>query len=75
MMLLVSRGAGFIGLAEIRHVMYRTSTSVINANKLSAGRNLKLLADVFAPDRYAVVQVAWNWDVCSSSSSAMWQFI
>lgn len=64
MKILVTGGAGFIGSAVIRHIIYNTSDSVVNVDKLTYAGNLESLAAVSNHSRYAFEQV----DVCDRAS-------
>lgn len=61
MKLLVTGGAGFIGSALVRHIIERTSDSVINVDKLTYAGNLESLAHVSQSDRYIFEKV----DICN----------
>ena len=61
MKLLVTGGAGFIGSAVIRHVIFNTDNQVVNLDKLTYAGNLESLADVSGSARYSFEQV----DICN----------
>lgn len=63
MKILVTGGAGFIGSAVIRHIIYNTSDSVINVDKLTYAGNLESLVEVDSNERYVFEQV----DICNCS--------
>lgn len=63
MNILVTGGAGFIGSAVIRHIIGRTSDSVVNVDKLTYAGNLESLADVSDSDRYSFEYV----DICNQA--------
>ncbi|MFB9145463.1 dTDP-glucose 4,6-dehydratase [Halomonas alkalicola] len=60
MKLLITGGAGFIGSAVIRHIIRKTTDSVVNVDKLTYAGNLESLSEVADSDRYAFEQV----DIC-----------
>jgi len=61
--LLVTGGAGFIGSAVIRHIIYNTDHSVVNVDKLTYAGNLESLISVENNSRYAFEQV----DICDAA--------
>lgn len=60
MKILVTGGAGFIGSAVIRHIIYNTTDSVVNVDKLTYAGNLESLAEVSQSSRYVFERV----DIC-----------
>jgi dTDP-glucose 4,6-dehydratase len=58
--ILVTGGAGFIGSAVIRHIIYNTTDSVVNVDKLTYAGNLESLAEVSQSSRYVFERV----DIC-----------
>ena len=56
MNIMVTGGAGFIGCNLVRHLLQRTSHSVVNVDKLTYAGNLDSLADVRTDSRHALVQ-------------------
>ena len=60
---LITGGAGFIGSALCRHLVARTSASVVNLDKLTYAANLASLRDVADSPRYHFHQV----DVCDAN--------
>jgi dTDP-glucose 4,6-dehydratase len=60
MKLIVTGGAGFIGSAVIRHIINKTSHSVINVDKLTYAGNLESLASIENNVRYTFEEV----DIC-----------
>jgi dTDP-glucose 4,6-dehydratase len=62
MRVLVSGGAGFIGSAVCRHLIGRTTASVINVDKLTYAANLASLSTIATDPRYQFHQV----DICDS---------
>ncbi|MFA0026807.1 GDP-mannose 4,6-dehydratase, partial [Vibrio sp. 10N.261.49.A5] len=63
MKILVTGGAGFIGSAVIRHIISKTTDSVVNVDKLTYAGNLESLIEVDSNGRYAFEQV----DICNRS--------
>ena len=63
MKILVTGGAGFIGSAVVRHIIYDTDFSVVNVDKLTYAGNLESLASVSSDSRYTFEQV----DICDAS--------
>ncbi|MFW5443119.1 MAG: dTDP-glucose 4,6-dehydratase [Methylococcaceae bacterium] len=61
--IMVTGGAGFIGSAVIRHIIFDTQYQVINVDKLTYAGNLESLEQVAADDRYSFEQV----DICNAS--------
>lgn len=64
MKILVTGGAGFIGSAVIRHILERTSDSVVNVDALTYAGNLESLPNAESIERYAFEQV----DICDFAS-------
>nr|WP_321459168.1 dTDP-glucose 4,6-dehydratase [uncultured Vibrio sp.] len=64
MKILVTGGAGFIGSAVIRHIISKTSDSVINVDKLTYAGNLESLSQVESNERYTFEQI----DICDRSA-------
>ncbi len=64
MKILVTGGAGFIGSAVIRHIISRTSDSVINVDKLTYAGNLESLHSVDQNTRYSFEHV----DICDRAA-------
>ena len=60
--LLITGGAGFIGSAVIRQIIYNTADSVVNVDKLTYAGNLDSLVEVVDSERYSFEQV----DICDS---------
>ena len=60
MKILITGGAGFIGSAVIRHIIYGTTDHVVNVDKLTYAGNLESLAGVCEHSRYAFEKV----DIC-----------
>jgi dTDP-glucose 4,6-dehydratase len=60
---LVTRGAGFIGSTIIRHIIKKTSDSVVNLDKLTYAGNLNSLNQINLSERYAFEKV----DICNSA--------
>ena len=58
--ILVTGGAGFIGSAVIRNIIYNTSDSVINIDKLTYAGNLESLIEIEKSDRYTFEKI----DIC-----------
>ncbi|VVO29568.1 dTDP-glucose 4,6-dehydratase [Pseudomonas fluorescens] len=58
--ILVTGGAGFIGSSVIRHIIFNTSDSVVNVDKLTYAGNLESLAEVSLDPRYAFERA----DIC-----------
>jgi len=63
MNILVTGGAGFIGSAVVRHIINRTTHSVLNIDKLTYAGNLDSLASVSNSERYTFYKT----DICDSS--------
>ena len=63
MKLLITGGAGFIGSAVIRHIIYNTNHSVVNVDKLTYAGNLESLISVENDARYSFEQV----DICDAN--------
>ena len=61
--LLITGGAGFIGLAVIRHIINNTEHSVVNVDKLTYAGNLESLESIEDDARYAFEQV----DICNAA--------
>jgi dTDP-D-glucose 4,6-dehydratase len=53
MKILVTGGAGFIGSAVIRHLIYDTRHAVVNVDALTYAGNLASLGEVASDPRYA----------------------
>ncbi|HCH1012708.1 TPA: dTDP-glucose 4,6-dehydratase [Vibrio parahaemolyticus] len=64
MKILVTGGAGFIGSAVIRHIISKTSDSVINVDKLTYAGNLESLSQLESNERYTFEQI----DICDRSA-------
>jgi len=60
MKILVTGGAGFIGSAVIRHIIGKTTDSVVNLDKLTYAGNLESLVEVSNSERYVFEHV----DIC-----------
>ena len=60
MKILVTGGAGFIGSAVIRHIIFNSQSSVVNLDKLTYAGNLESLRDVDKSKRYSFEKV----DIC-----------
>jgi dTDP-glucose 4,6-dehydratase len=61
--LLITGGAGFIGSAVIRHIIFNTDHSVINVDKLTYAGNLESLTLIEKNNRYVFEQV----DICDAN--------
>ncbi len=61
--LLITGGAGFIGSATIRHLINKTTHSVVNVDKLTYAGNLESLSSIESDARYAFEQV----DICNAN--------
>lgn len=66
MRILVTGGAGFIGSALIRHIIQRSSHTVLNLDKLTYAGNLDSLASVADSPRYQFSQT----DICDAAALA-----
>ncbi|RUO78413.1 dTDP-glucose 4,6-dehydratase [Pseudidiomarina taiwanensis] len=64
MKILITGGAGFIGSAVIRHIIYNTTDSVVNVDKLTYAGNLESLKAVANSERYVFERV----DICDSAA-------
>jgi len=64
MKILVTGGAGFIGSAVIRHIIFNTADTVINVDKLTYAGNLESLTEIENSDRYSFCQT----DICDRSA-------
>ena len=64
MKILITGGAGFIGLAVIRYIINNTQNSVINVDKLTYAGNLESLIEVSKSKRYFFEQV----DICDRAA-------
>ena len=64
MRFLITGGAGFIGSAVIRHLIYNTDAAVLNLDKLTYAGNLDSLTDVDSSDHYHLVQA----DICDAAA-------
>ena len=60
MKILVTGGAGFIGSAVIRYIIFNSQSSVVNLDKLTYAGNLESLRDVDKSKRYSFEKV----DIC-----------
>lgn len=58
--ILVTGGAGFIGSAVIRHIIFNTADSVVNLDKLTYAGNLESVAEAAQSERYVFERV----DIC-----------
>ena len=61
--LLITGGAGFIGSAVIRHIIYNTNHNVVNVDKLTYAGNLESLTSIESDIRYTFEQV----DICDAN--------
>lgn len=59
--ILVTGGAGFIGSAVVRHIIFNTNDSVVNVDKLTYAGNLESLQAIAQSERYAFEHV----DICN----------
>ena len=66
MNILVTGGAGFIGSAVIRHIIYDTEYRVLNVDKLTYAGNLESLAEISDNTRYQFSKT----DICDQSEIA-----
>lgn len=66
MKILVTGGAGFIGSAVVRHIIFNTEHQVINVDKLTYAGNLESLDEVLNHSRYDFEQV----DICDKDRLA-----
>jgi dTDP-glucose 4,6-dehydratase len=64
--ILVTGGAGFIGSALVRHLIFETEASVLNVDALTYAANLSNVAAVANHQRYRFEQV----DICSAPELA-----
>ena len=64
MKILVTGGAGFIGSAVIRHIIYNTDDEVLNIDKLTYAGNLESLKDIDQSARYNFQQI----DICDKEA-------
>ena len=64
MKILVPGGAGFIGSAVIRHIIYNTDDEVLNIDKLTYAGNLESLKDIDQSARYNFQQI----DICDKEA-------
>jgi len=64
--ILVTGGAGFIGSALVRHLIFETEASVLNVDALTYAANLSNLAAVVDHQRYGFEQA----DICSAPDLA-----
>ena len=55
--ILVTGGAGFIGSAVIRHIIKKTTDSVVNVDALTYAGNLESLREIEGSDRYCFEHV------------------
>ena len=60
MKILVTGGAGFIGSAVIRHIIYNTNYEVLNIDKLTYAGNLESIKDISSSSRYSFKNI----DIC-----------
>jgi dTDP-glucose 4,6-dehydratase len=61
--LLITGGAGFIGSAVIRHIINKTSYTVVNVDKLTYAGNLESLKSVESSKRYHFEKI----DICDAN--------
>lgn len=64
MNILITGGAGFIGSAVIRHIIYNTSHQIMNVDKLTYAGNLESLDNASKSERYHFSQT----DICDKSA-------
>lgn len=62
--ILVTGGAGFIGSALVRHIISKTTDSVINIDKLTYAGNLESLLGIDGHERYAFEKI----DICDRAA-------